>query len=63
MDHGTLVHLHNLLQRRSVIKKVKSDPTYYEDFFLLVVEAHVLHAVMSAFEMPSLDDNPSAQCF
>ena len=63
MDHGTLVHLRNLLQRRSVTKKVKSDPTSCEDFFLLVVEAYVLHAVMSAFEMSSLDDNPSAQCF
>ena len=52
-----------MLKRRSVTKKVKSDPTVCEDFFLLVVEANILYAVMTGFGMSSLEDTPSETQF
>jgi len=63
MDSRTLYQLHNQLQRRSVSKKVKSDPTCCEDFFLLVTTGHVLYTVMSTFGMSSLEDAPSNAYF
>ena len=63
MDSCTLYQLRNQLQRRSVSKKVKSDPTCCEDFFLLVTTGHVLYAVMSTFGMSSLEDTPSDAYF
>ena len=59
MDSCTLYHLRNQLQRRSVTKKVKSDPTCCEEFFLLVTTAHVLYAC----GISSLEDIPSDICF
>ena len=60
MDCCTLYHLRNQLQRRAVTKKVKTDPTSCEDFFLLVTTGHLLYAVMSAIGMSSLEDSPSS---
>ena len=59
-DGGTLVlyQLKNLLQRRMVKKKIGSDPTSSEEFFVLVVDAYILSSAMKAFEMSSLDDVP-----
>ena len=34
-----------------------------EDFFTLIVEAHILAAAMSAFEMSSVDDIPVSVLF
>ena len=55
--------MRNVLQRRSVTKKVKNDPTACEDFFLLVAESHILYAVMNVFEMNSLEGAPSNEQF
>jgi len=63
MDTCTLYHLRNQLQRRAVTKKVKTDPTSSEDFFLLVTTGHLLYAVMSAIGMSSLEDSPSHECY
>jgi len=63
MDSCTLFHLRNQLQRRAVTKKIKTDPTSCEDFFLLVTTGHLLYAVMSAIGMSSLEDSPSDICY
>lgn len=34
-----------------------------EDFFKVVIESHVLSAILKEFNMSSLDDTPSASCF
>lgn len=51
------------MQQRGVTKKLKSKPTVCEDFFHLVVDGHILHAVMSTFGMESLEDTPSDRSF
>lgn len=63
MDGGTLYQLRNLLMRRSVTSKIKSDPTACEDFFILVVKAHILTVVMEKFGLKSFDDTPSNDRF
>ena len=59
MDGGTLVQLCNLINQRNVVKDVTSNVTSCEEFFLLVVEAHILCAAMTVFHMSALDDIPS----
>ena len=63
MDAGSLFQLQNALQRKSVTAKIKSDPTAYEEFFLLVVEGHILSLVMQEFQLPTLDDTPCCEMF
>lgn len=58
INPGTLFQLRNLLKRRTVTKEVKSDPTACEDFFLLILKAHILHLVMKIWKFESLDDEP-----
>lgn len=60
-DGGTLYQLRNLINRRNVVKKPKKNVTACEEFFELVVEAHILTAVMNEFEMNSLEDEPNNQ--
>ena len=55
IDWSTLYYFRNLLQHRSVTKKVNSDSTSSQDLVLLVLKAFVLHAVMSEFQMSSVD--------
>ena len=62
-DLSTLYHLRNLLQRGSVTRNVKSNPTVCEEFFLLVTDGHILCAVMDAFGMSSIGDTPSSEAF
>ena len=63
MDGGTLFQLRNLLKRRSVTAKIRSDPTACEEFFLLVVEAHILCAAMKEFGLLSVDVTPNNDQF
>jgi L1 cell adhesion molecule like protein len=49
--------------RRSVTKEIKSDPTACEEFFVLVLEAHILSIAMSAFGLESLDGTPNCTVF
>ena len=62
-DCGTLYQLRNLIGRKNVVKTPKSSFTACEDFFLLVVEAHIVSAVLKCFEMSSIDDTPSKSFF
>ena len=58
-DIGTLFQLRNLINRRNVVVTPKNDVAACEDFFLTVVEAHIISAAMELFEMAKMDDVPS----
>ena len=55
-DIGTLFQLRNLINRRNVVVTPKNDVAACEDFFLTVVEAHIISAAMELFEMAKMDD-------
>lgn len=61
IERGTLFNLRNQLNRRNVSKKCKKDLNAHEDFFELVVEGHVVAAVMEYLKMDSISDLPSKQ--
>ena len=63
MDCGTLYQLQKLINRRNVVKEPSKSVAPCEEFFTLVVEAHILEAFMSSFGMQSLDDSPSEEFF
>ena len=63
MDGGTLFQLRNLLNRRIVTKDPVSNVSACEDFFIHVVEAHIVSACMTVFGMSSIDDAPSHDLF
>ncbi len=62
-DVGTLFHIHNVINRRNVVKKPKNDVNACEDFFLLVVESYIIAAAMEVFHMSSIEDHPSTEYF
>ena len=62
MDGGTY-QLKMLVNRRNVVKDPSKSVTPCEEFFLLVVETHILAAAMQLFGMSSLEDKPSVQFF
>lgn len=59
MEMGTLYQLRNLINRRNVKTSCKDDMNACEDFFGLVVAAHILVAAMDFLKMSSVDDIPS----
>lgn len=63
LNSGTLHQLRNLLKRRSVTAKVKSDPTACEELFLLVIEGHILSLVMEEFDIDSVEGTPKQALF
>ena len=56
MDGGTLYQLRNLINKKKVVKDVTKDVAECEEFFDLVVEAHIVSAAMTIFDMKSIDD-------
>lgn len=52
-----------LINRRNVVKDPSKSVAPCEEFFMLVVEAHVLAAAMHFFKMRSLEDTPSEEFF
>ena len=62
MIEGTLFQLRNLL-KRSVSAKIRSDPTACEEFFLVVVQAHIVCLVMKEFQLSSVNDTSSCKQF
>lgn len=62
-DGGTMCQLKKLINRRNVVKDPSKSVAPCEEFFLLVVETHVLAAAMHLFQMTSLDDAPSSTYF
>ena len=59
-EKGTLCQLRNLINRRNVSGKPKSDVNAAEDFVEVITIAHILTAVMSYLEMSELSDIPSS---
>lgn len=58
MDGGTLYQLRNLINWRNVVSDPSNDVNSCEDFFLLVLTAHILAAAMEILGMQSLSDTP-----
>lgn len=58
MDKGTLCQLRNLINRRNVTKTPKSNVDAAEDFLEVIVNGHILAALMSYLGMSSLNDRP-----
>ena len=51
--------MRNLINRRNVIKKPKNAVAQCEEFFLLVVKAHIVCAAMTLFGMTAVDSDPA----
>lgn len=62
-DAGTLFQLRNLIKRRNVVKNPKDNFTACEEFFLLIVEAHIVAAALKVFSMATVNDSPSKVLF
>ncbi len=60
---GTLYQLRKLINRRNVVTDPSKSVAPCEEFFLLVVETHILAAAMNFFKITSLDDNPCSTLF
>lgn len=58
-QHGTLLQLRNLINRRNVSKDTSGKFNESLDFFQLVVECHIMAAAMHFFSMSTLKDRPS----
>ena len=63
MDCGTLFQLQKLINRRNVVKDPSKGVAQCEEFFSLIVEAHILESFMNMFGMESLDDAPNQDFF
>ena len=59
MERGTLYQLRNLINRRNVKKRVKSDVNATEDFIEIVVTGYIISAVLSYLGMSCINDVPS----
>ena len=60
MERGTLYQIRNLINRRNVTTRPKSDVNASEDFLELVTDGYIVAAVMSYLGMSSFDDIPSS---
>ena len=62
MDVGTLYQLRNTINHRNA-NSPSDNFTACEDFFILVVEAHIIAAAMEAFGMKSAEDSLDKKYF
>ena len=62
-DKGTLTQLQNVIYRSNVPSVVKNNFSAAQDFFDLVVEAHVTAAALQFFGMSSVDNLPTKHVF
>lgn len=60
-QYGTLFQLRNLIGRTNVKGKPIDCFDSCEDFFVLIVEAHIVAAAMKLLEMTTLSDVPSTK--
>ncbi len=60
-EHGTLYQLRNALHRTNVVNVPIDSFDACEDFFVLIVESHIVVAAMRMLEMNSTSDIPSAK--
>ena len=57
-DRATMYSLRNVINRRNVVERPMKAVNACEEFFLLVVESHILTGAMSVFDMESADAVP-----
>ena len=62
-DKGTLKQLANVINRPKLPKKVKNDFRAVEDFFGVVLDAHVVAAALKFFAIDNLGDTPTKHAF
>ena len=60
-EHSTLYQLRNLINRKNVINKPKSNFNACDDFFEVIITAHILAAAIEVLGMKSLGDTPSEE--
>ena len=58
LDKGTLCHLRNMIDRRNISATAADDYNAHEEFFIAVVEGHIVTAAMTVLKMNSNDDIP-----
>ena len=58
-DLATFYQMRIFINRRNVVNDPTKNVAACEEFFLLVVEAHILSAAMQVFDMSTLDSIPS----
>lgn len=58
-DKGTLKNLANVIRRTNLPKKVKDNVRAVQDFYSLLVDAHIVAAAMTNFGMSALDGKPA----
>ena len=62
-DKGTMKQLENVIHRSNVPSTVKNNFSAAQDFFDLVLEAHVVAAAMKFFGMSSMENLPTNHVF
>ena len=63
MDACTLYQLRNMINQGNVPRDPSTNVSESKDFFLTVVDIHILSACMKVFEMTLLDSCPSEKLF
>ena len=57
-EGGTLFQLRNLINRRNVVTKVKTDMNATEDFFEVITAGHIVAVTLHTCGMTNLEDTP-----
>ena len=60
-EHSTLNQLRNLINRKNVVNKPKSNFNTCDDFFEVIITAHILAAAIEVLGMKNLGDTPSEE--
>ena len=55
-EGGTLFQLRNLINRRNVVMKVKTDMNATEDFFEVITAGHIVAVTLHTCGMTNLED-------
>lgn len=58
LQEGTLCHLQNLIDRRNISATAADDFNACEDFFVTVVQCHIVTAAMDYLQMENVKDSP-----
>ena len=62
-EGGTLFQLRNLINRRNVVTKVKTDMNATEDFFEVITASHIVAVTLHTCGMTNLEDTPHTPPF
>ena len=63
MDGSTMYQLRNLINRRNVVSSPHDGVSACEDFFITVIESHIIAAALNVFGMENVDSVPSLNYF